>query len=310
MKSESNLEKLIDGGKFVVTAELGPPKSADIEAVRQKALLLKNCVDAVNVTDNQTAIVRMSSIAASAILVQLGVEPIMQMVTRDRNRIAMQSDILGASALGIKNVLCLTGDHQKFGNHPQSKNVFDLDSIQLIQMLKQMRDEKKFQNGEELRNSKNEPVVEPKFFIGAAENPFADPLDFRVIRLAKKISAGTDFIQTQPIFDFERFYKWMELIRERKLHEKIAILAGVMPVKSVKALQYMKNYVPGMSIPDELINRLEKATEPEEERIKICVEIIEKLKKIDGVKGVHIMAVEWEEIVPEIVQKAGLVHGG
>ncbi|MDO8733757.1 MAG: methylenetetrahydrofolate reductase [Elusimicrobiota bacterium] len=310
MKSDSNLEKLLESGKFVVTSELGPPKSADGETVRKKAQILKGFVDAVNITDNQTAIVRMSSIAAAVIVKEIGIEPVIQVVTRDRNRIAIQSDILGAAALGIKNVLCLTGDHQKFGNHPQSKNVFDMDSIQLIQMLKNMRDEKKFQCGEEIRNSKKEPLVEPKLFIGAAANPFADPLDFRVVRLAKKISAGADFIQTQPVFDFERFEKWMNLVREKNLHKKTAILAGVMPVKSVKALFYMKNNVPGMSIPDELINRLEKASDPKEERLKICVETIEKLKKTEGIRGVHIMAVEWEEIVPEIVKRAGLSPGG
>ena len=308
MKSNSNLEKLLETGKFVVTGELGPPKSADGETVRKKAQILKGFIDAVNITDNQTAIVRMSSIAAAVIVQEVGIEPVIQVVTRDRNRIAIQSDILGAAALGLKNVLCLTGDHQKFGNHPQSKNVFDIDGIQLIQMLKNMRDEKKFQCGEEIRNGKKEPIVEPKLFLGAAENPFADPLDFRVVRLAKKVSAGADFIQTQPVFDFERFEKWMDMVREKGLHKMTSILAGVMPVKSVKALQYMKNNVPGMSIPDELINRLEKATDPKEERIKICVETIEKLKKTEGIRGVHIMAIEWEEIVPEIVKRAGLIH--
>lgn len=304
--AKSGLEKLLESGKFVVTSELGPPKSADGETVRKKAQILKGFVDAVNITDNQTAIVRMSSIAAAVIVREIGLEPVIQVVTRDRNRIAIQSDILGAAALGIKNVLCLTGDHQKFGNHPQAKNVFDLDAIQLIKMLKDMRDEKKFQCGEEIRNSKKEPIVEPKLFIGAAANPFADPLEFRVVRLAKKISAGADFIQTQPVFDFERFEKWMDLVRKKDLHKKAAIIAGVMPVKSHKALLYMKNNVPGMSIPDELINRLEKATDPKEERLKICAETIEKLKKTEGIKGVHIMAVEWEEIVPEVVRRAGL----
>ena len=310
MKSASNLEKLLESGKFAVTSELGPPKSADGEAVRKKAQILKGFVDAVNITDNQTAIVRMSSISAAVIVREIGLEPVIQIVCRDRNRIAIQSDVLGAAALGIKNVLCLTGDHQKFGNHPQSKNVFDIDSIQLIQMLKNMRDDKKFQCGEEIRNGKKEPVVEPKLFIGAAANPFADPLEFRVVHLAKKISAGADFIQTQPVFDFERFEKWMNLVRKKNLHKKTAILAGVMPVKSHKALLYMKNNVPGMSIPDELIKRLEQASDPKEERLKICVETIEKLKKTEGIKGVHIMAVEWEEIVPEIVRRAGLIHTG
>jgi methylenetetrahydrofolate reductase (NADPH) len=252
----------------------------------------------------------MSSIASAVIVKEIGLEPIMQIVCRDRNRIAIQSDVLGAAALGIKNVLCLSGDHQKFGNHPQSKNVFDIDAIQLIKMLKTMRDEKKFQCGEEIRNSKKGPVVEPRLFIGAAANPFADPLDFRVIRLAKKISNGADFIQTQPVFDFKRFEEWMEMVRQKGLHKKTSILAGVMPVKSAKGFLYMKNNVPGMSIPDELVTRLEKASNPRDEGIRICVEVIEKLKKIEGIKGIHIMAVEWEEIVPEIVKMVGLIPSG
>ncbi len=303
MKSESNLERLLKDGKSVITAELGPPKSADGEAVRKKAEILKGCVDAVNITDNQTAIVRMSSIASAVIAMKAGIEPVIQIVCRDRNRLAIQSDILGAAALGIKNVLCLTGDHQVFGNHPQAKNVFDMDALQLIEMLRAMRDKKIFQCGEELRNSKKEPVVEPKLFLGAAANPFADPLDFRVMRLEKKIKSGAEFIQTQPVFDVERFEEWMRLSRDRGLHEKTAILAGVMPFKSVRMLQYMKKNIPGMSIPDELINRMEKASDPKVERINICVETAKKLMKVEGVKGIHIMAVEWEDIVPEIVEK-------
>lgn len=310
MKSGSNLEKLLKSNKFVVTTELGPPRSADPEVIRKKSAILRNCCDAVNITDNQTAVVRMSSIAGAVIVREMRLEPIIQIVCRDRNRIAIQSDILGAAALGIKNVLCLSGDHQKFGNHPQSKNVFDIDAIQLIQMLRTMRDEKKFQCGEEIRNSKKGPVVEPRLFIGAAANPFADPLDFRVIRLVKKISAGADFIQTQPVFDFKRFETWMEMVRQKGLHRKTSILAGVMPVKSAKVLLYMKNNVPGMSIPDELVTRLEKASNPKEEGVRICVEMIGKLKRIEGIKGIHIMAVEWEEIVPEIVKMAGLTLNG
>ena len=308
MKAGSNLENLLSQGKFVVTAELGPPKSADGDVVRRKAEILKGYVDAVNITDNQTAIVRMSSIASAVMVMEKGLEPVIQIVARDRNRIAIQSDILGAYALGIRNVLCLTGDHQKFGNHPRAKNVFDIDSIQMIKMLKDMRDEKKFQCGEEIRNSKKEPLVEPRLFIGAAANPFADPLEFRVIRLAKKIRAGADFIQTQPVFDVERFEKWMDMVRERGLHEQTAVLAGIMPVKSARVFHYMKKYVPGMSIPDSLIQRLEKAEDPKEERIKITLEIIERVREIPGVRGIHIMAVEWEEIVPQIVERAGLVR--
>lgn len=306
MKTESKLEKLLADGKFVVTAELGPPKSADVQVIQQKAAYLKDCVDAVNVTDNQTAIVRMCSLAVCKMLVDLGIEPVMQMVCRDRNRIALQSDVLGAYALGIKNILALTGDHQRFGNHPEAKGVFDLDAINLVAMLKKMRDEKKFLNGEEIKNSKKAPIVEPKIFVGAAANPFADPLEFRVLRLAKKITAGADFIQTQPVFDFPRFEKFIQMVKEQGLDKKTAILAGVMPVKSPKAMQYMKKEVPGMSIPDELIQRMEKTADPKEEGIKICIEAIQRLRKIDSIRGIHIMAVEWEEIVPQIMERAGV----
>lgn len=302
MKSGSNLEKILSAGHFAVTAELGPPKSADAEVVYKKVDILKGYADAVNITDCQTAVVRMSSIAAGSMLVSRGLEPIVQMTCRDRNRIAIQSDILGASALGVKNLLCLTGDHQKFGNHPQSKNVFDLDSIQLIKMVKDMRDEKKFQCGEELK-------VEPRFFIGAAENPFSDPFEFRALRLAKKVEAGIDFVQTQVVYNVEKFAKWMEMVRELGLHEKVFILAGVAPLKSVGMAKYMKNNVPGMDVPDEVIKRMTAAGKEgaKEEGINICIDVINQVKEIKGVAGVHVMAIECEEVVPEIVERAGLL---
>lgn len=300
-KSGSNLEKILSSGKFCVTAELGPPKGADIEVVKKKAEYLKGVVDAVNITDNQTAIVRMSSISASAILINLGLEPIMQMTTRDRNRIAIQSDIFGAYALGIRNMLCLTGDHQKFGNHPTSKNVFDLDSIQLINLVKVMRDEGKILCGEDIEGR-------PQMFIGAAENPFADPFEFRVVRLEKKVNAGVDFIQTQCIFDINRFKNFMKMVVDKGLHEKVYILGGVTPIKSVGMARYMASSVAGMIIPEELIKRLKDAgkEKAKEEGLKICIETIQQLKEIDGVKGVHIMAIEWESAVPEIVKRTGL----
>jgi methylenetetrahydrofolate reductase (NADPH) len=301
MKSGSNLEKLLRTGHFAVTAELGPPKNSDANVIKEKASILKGYVDAVNITDCQTAIVRMSSIAAAGILVHLGLEPIAQMTCRDRNRIAIQSDLLGASALGIKNLLCLTGDHQKFGNHPQSKNVFDLDSIQLLKVVKDMRDEKKFQCGEDI-------TIEPRFFIGAAANPFADPFEYRALRLEKKIKAGADFVQTQIVFNLDKFIKWMEMVRSLGLDKKAFILAGVAPIKSAGMAKYMKNKVAGMDVPDEIISRMEKAANPKEEGINICVEIINRLKEVKGISGVHIMAVEWEEAVPEIVNKAGLLR--
>ena len=302
MKSGSRLEKLLTGGHFVVTGELGPPKGADVAVVEKKANLLKGNVDSINVTDNQTAIVRMSSIAVSALLIRMGLEPNMQMVCRDRNRIAMQSDIFGAYALGIRNILCLSGDHQKFGNHPTAKNVFDLDSIQLIQTVKKMRDEHKVLGGDEIEGV-------PQMFIGAAANPFADPFEYRVIRLAKKATAGVDFIQTQCIYDMDKFERFMKMARDRGLHEKVFILAGVTPLKSVGMAKYMKEKVAGMEVPDEIIERMRKAGKEKarEEGLNICVEQIQRLRQVPGVHGIHLMAIEWEDAVHGIVERAGLL---
>jgi len=300
MKAGTNLEKVLASGKFAVTAEAGPPKGTSAEVIQKKGELLRHCCDAVNVTDNQTAIVRMSSLAGCMLLKQRGVEPVMQMVVRDRNRLAIQADVLGAVALGIGNILCLSGDHQKFGNHPTARGVFDIDSIQLIQTLKQMRDEKKFLSGEDI--SGEVPV-----FIGAAANPFADPFEFRVSRLAKKVKAGADFIQTQAVYDVARFAKWMEMASDRGLDKQVHILAGVIPIRSAGMARYMKDYVPGVSVPDEVVTRMEQAESPKEEGVKIILEIVEQLKEMPGVHGIHIMAVSWEDIVPEMVEKAGLM---
>lgn len=305
MNSESNLKKVLASGQFAVTAELGPPKNADAEVIRTKAKLLSGCADAVNITDCQTAIVRMSSITSSVILMQEGLEPVTQMTCRDRNRIAIQSDLLGAAALGLKNLLCLTGDHQKFGNHPNSTGVFDMDSIQLLQMVRMMRDEKVFQCGEEIKGEA------PDFFMGAAANPFADPFEFRALRLAKKIAAGAQFIQTQIVYNVEKFAAWMKAVRELGLHKKCCILAGVTPPKSIGMARYMKNNVPGMDVPDHVITRLKGAKDAkkdvQEEGINICADIINRVKEIEGVAGVHIMAIEWESAVPEITKRAGLL---
>lgn len=302
MKAGSNLEKILSGGGFAITGELGPPKGADVSVIERKANLLRGNVDAINITDNQTAIVRMSSIAVGAILHRLGLEPTMQMVARDRNRIAIQSDIFGAYALGIRNILCLSGDHQRFGNHPAAKNVFDLDSMQLIQTVKQMRDEHKVLGGDEIEGP-------PAMFIGAAANPFADPFEYRVIRLAKKVAAGADFIQTQCIYDLGKFERFMQMARDRGLHEKVHILAGVTPLKSVGMARYMKEKVAGMEVPDEIINRMKSAgkEKAKEEGINICVEQIQRLRQIPGVHGIHLMAIEWEEMVHTIVERAGLL---
>jgi methylenetetrahydrofolate reductase (NADPH) len=317
----SNLENILRAGHFAVTGELGPPQSADKNVIEEKAkLLIGNC-DAVNITDNQTAIVRMSSIAAGQLVVQAGLEPVIQMTCRDRNRLAIQSDLLGAYALGMRNLLCLTGDHQSFGNHPTAKNVFDLDSIQLLQIVKGMRDDCIFQCGDSMKG------IEPRFFIGAAAAPFADPIDYRPYRLAKKVKAGANFIQTQLVYDIQAFKKFMSKVRELGLHEKTFILAGVGPLKSLGMAKYMKKNVPGILVPDELIDRMAKASQEwkgiprsdltkedkiarskawKEEGIQICIELIQQLKEIQGVAGVHIMAIEWEEAVKPIVEGAGL----
>ena len=302
LKSGSNLEKVLKAGHFAFTGECGPPKGANVEHLKEKFEHLRGKVDAVNVTDNQTAVVRMSSAAASAIMVANGIEPNFQMVCRDRNRLAMMADILGAYSLGVRNMLCLSGDHQKFGNHPQSKNVYDIDSMQLIAMVKKMRDEGKFLNEEDI----DEP---PRMFIGAAANPFADPYEFRIYRLANKIDAGADFIQTQCIYNMPRFRDFMKKAVDMGLTEKAYILAGVTPMKSARMAQYMAKMVPGMDVPEDLIKRLQDAGKGKqaEEGIKFAIEQIEEFKDMEGVAGVHLMAIEWEHKVPEIAERAGVL---
>jgi methylenetetrahydrofolate reductase (NADPH) len=299
----SNLQRVLESGAFAVTAECGPPRSADADVVIRKGLLLKKCTDAVNVTDNQTAIVRMSSIAAAALLKSVGIEPVAQMVCRDRNRIALQSDALGAAALGIRNLLCLSGDHQKFGNQAQGKNVYDIDSMQLLRAITDMTGKGRFIGDDHVMD------VPPSLFVGAAENPFADPFEYRVERLEKKIAHGARFIQTQCVFNLEKFAKFMALVRKKGLHKKAFILAGVTPIKSAGMARYMRDKVAGMDVPEELIARVAKlkGEEARAEGIAICVETIKKLRKMEGVAGVHIMAIEWEEAVPQIVEQAGLM---
>ena len=302
LKSGSRLERTLAAGHFAVTAELGPPKGTDIEVIRKKAAFLKDRVDGVNLTDNQTAVVRMSSIGAGVLCVQMGLEPVVQMVCRDRNRIAMQSDILGATALGIRNLLCLSGDHQCFGNHGCAKNVYDIDSIQQLSMMKRLRDDKKFCNS-------NDPVEgEVPLFLGAAENPFAHPQAFRALRLKKKVEAGADFIQTQVIYDMDIFREWMKQVRNLGLHEQCHILAGVIPLKSAGMARYMAEKVSGVILPDTYIQRMAGAAKGQaaEEGIKICLEQIDALRTIEGVHGIHLMAIEWEHKVPHILERAGL----
>ena len=300
-KTPSKLEKILAAGHLAVTSECGPPRGSDPEVITKKAEMIKNHVDAINITDNQTSVTRLCSLASCIHLKLMGLEPVLQMVVRDRNRIAIQSDILGAASFDIHNILCLSGDHQIFGDNPQGQNVFDIDSMQLIQTVRLMRDEGKFLGGDEL----NRP---PRMFVGAAANPFADPFEIRVPRLAKKIAAGAEFIQTQCIYNLDKFELYMKQARDRGLHEKVAILAGVTPLKSAGMSKYMKNRVPGMDVPDEVVERMSGVSKEKQadEGIKICIETIQRLKEVEGVRGFHIMAIEWEEKVPEIVEASGL----
>jgi 5,10-methylenetetrahydrofolate reductase len=317
MKSGSNLERVLADGQFAVTAEIGPPMDADGEVVREKAKRLAGYADGFNITDNQTAVVRLSSIAASVILLQEGVEPVMQMVCRDRNRIAMQSDILGASALGIKNCLCIAGDHQsasasgRLKGHPGAKNVYDIDSIQQVAMLRKMRDEGLQEGGDPINKR-------PALFIGAAWTPCGDPIDYRPRRLKKKVDAGADFIQTQGVYDVELFASQMKIAGDLGLLDRTAILAGIIVPRSLGMMNYMNTAVAGISIPEELIKRmgdakkaagedkkLSKANQ-EQEGIKIAVELVEAVREIEGVRGVHLQAIEWEEAIPEVVKRAKL----
>jgi methylenetetrahydrofolate reductase (NADPH) len=301
VKTPSKLEKILNEGHYAVTSECGPPRGSNPEHIIKKAELIKDHVDAINITDNQTSMTRLCSLAACIRLKLMGLEPVLQMVTRDRNRIALQSDILGAASFDIHNILCLSCDHNSFGDCPQGQNVHDIDSMQLAQMVRLMRDEGKFISGDELDG-------QPQMFVGAAANPFADPFEIRVPRLAKKVAAGVEFIQTQCIYNLDKFEEWMKGVVDRGLHEKCYILAGLTPMKSVGMAKYMQKRVPGMDVPDEVITRLQGVEKDKQadEGIKMCIESIERLKEVEGVKGFHIMAIEWEEKVPEIVEAAGL----
>lgn len=302
----TRLERVLADGTFAVTVEVGPPRGADPETVRRKASFLRGVADAYNVTDNQTAVVRMSSIAGAKILLDEGLEPVMQMTVRDRNRIALQSDLLGAWALGLRNCLCISGDHQKAGaggklkGHPGAKNVFDVDSVQLLAILRDLR-ERGVQEGGDMVDA---PVP---FFIGAAWTPLAPPEDFRVLRLSKKVEAGADFIQTQAVYDVPRFSEAVERAREMGLTERTAMLAGIIVPRSAGMLRYMNANVPGVNVPEDLIARLKSARDPSAEGITVAVELIEAVRAIDGVRGVHLQAIEAEEVLPEIVERAGLL---
>ena len=301
MSYKSNLEKVLSEKGFAVTAEVGPPKGSDPGKIRHKGEVLRGFADAFNVTDNQTAVVRMSSLAGCCILLDMSLEPVMQMTCRDRNRIALQSDVLGAAAVGVRNILFVTGDHQSFGNHPGSKGVYDVDSIQLIRVVRNMRDQGVFQSGDEILSGK------PSVFIGGAANPFADPYEFRVDRLEKKIETGVDFIQTQSVFNLDKFNVWMDEVRSRGLDKKVHILAGVTPLKSLKMTDRMKFHVPGVDIPEEVYNRMKKAVDPKKEGFSISLELINEIKKINGVHGLHITALFWEDVIPSLLKETGFV---
>lgn len=301
MSYRSNLEKILSEGRFAVTAEIGPPKGADSNSIRDKVKLLRGSADAFNITDNQTAVVRLSSLAGSVILLQMDVEPIMQITCRDRNRIGLQSDVLGAAALGVRNMLCLTGDHQSFGNHPAAKGVFDVDSIQLLQIIKNMRDEGVFQSGDLLLSGR------PPVFLGASANPYADPFEYQVDRLRKKIDAGAEFIQTQSVYNVEKFSKWMDDVRSQGVDKRVHILAGVTPLKSIKMTERMKFHVPGTDVPDVVYQRMKHSSDPAKEGYRIALETISELKNLPGIHGIHITALFWEEIIPALVKDAALI---
>jgi len=303
MKTKSNLARILDIGQFAVTAEVTPPQNTEFDTIKKNINLIKGYVDAFNVPDGQAAVVAMASWAVCLAGIQEGLDAIVHMTCRDQNRIALQMDILAVSAFGVNNILCLSGDPIHFGNHPKAKPVFDLDSIHLIKMVKQLRDDKKFDNGELIVGT------EPRLFIGAAINPSAQPLEATVNRLKDKATAGADFVQTQPIYNIEGFKKWMDLVRERGLHKQVKIIAGITPITSLAAARYMKTKVPNMDIPDTMIERLKNVRNKEEaaeEGIEIAVETIEQLKRIEGVAGVHVMTLQREELVPKICNAANL----
>jgi methylenetetrahydrofolate reductase (NADPH) len=299
--SPSMLRTVLESGRFAITAEIGPPRGADAEPVRRKAAALRDWVTAVNITDNQGACTRLSSWAGSLAAMAVGVEPIMQLTCRDRNRIALQSELLSAAAVGIPNVLVMTGDHTRLGDQPAAKPVFDLDSVQLLWVARMMRDEERLLSG---RSVKPPPAV----FLGAVENPSAPPVEFRAARLGKKVAAGAQFAQTQYVFDVRAFASWMAQVRDLGLHERCHILAGVGPILSLRALSHMEQRVPGVQVPCEVSRRLRgvAANKTADEGVAICAETIAALRQIPGVAGVHVMAVGGEDRIPAILQLAGL----
>ncbi|MGI0149778.1 MAG: methylenetetrahydrofolate reductase [Thermoplasmata archaeon] len=299
MHSGSRLERILASGTFAVTAEIAPPASADATQIRKHAAQYRSVVDACNVTDCTRALVRISSLAAAAIAIQEGVEPVMQMVLRDRNRIALQADLLGAAALGVRNVMCLWGDPPTAGNETNAKGVFDLKTEEMIDMFRNLRDRGVLRGGDTVEQP-------PKVFIGAAADPFRGSKEESFGKLRAKVTAGADFVQTQAIYDVDAFEEWMRLVRKEWLHEKVYILGGVIPLKSSKMARFMVQKL-GAVIPKHIMDRMDKAPEPKAEGVSLAVRTIKAVKKIEGVRGVHLMPVGWEYIVPRIVKEAGLV---
>jgi methylenetetrahydrofolate reductase (NADPH) len=300
--SPGRLERVLRAGRFAVTAEIAPPDSADPNEVYLRARIFDGYVDAINATDGSGANCHMSSVGVCALLTREGYATIMQASCRDKNRIGMQGDILGAAAMGVANVLCLTGDGVQAGDQPDAKPVFDLDCMSLIETVRTMRDDSRLRSGRKLTQS-------PKLFIGGAANPFAQPFEFRPERLAKKIAAGAQFVQTQYCYDIEMLKRYMERVREMGLHEQVYILVGVGPLASANAARWIRAHVPGVHIPDEIIDRLAGAEKPKLEGRKICVELIQQIREIEGVHGVHVMAYRQEEAVAEIIDASGVLEG-
>ena len=300
--SPGRLERVLRTGIFAVTTEISPPDSADPEEVYTRARIFDGYVDAMNATDGSGANCHMSSVGVCSLLTRKGYAMVMQVSCRDRNRIAIQGDVLGAAAMGVANVLCLTGDGVQAGDQPEAKPVFDLDCMSLLHSIKTMRDESRFTSGRVLTSP-------PHVFIGAAANPFVPPFDFRPLRLAKKVTAGAQFVQTQYCYDIDRLKQYMQQVRDLGLHETVFILIGVGPLASARAAEWIRNNVPGIHIPDEVITRLKGAEKQKREGVQLCIELIQEIKQIEGVSGVHIMAYRQEEGVAEIVDRSGVLEG-
>jgi len=298
--SPGRLERVLREGRFAVTAEIAPPDSANPGDVYKRAALFDGCVDALNATDGSGAHCHMSSVGMCSLLTRRGYAMVMQVSCRDRNRIAIQGDVLGASAMGVSNILCLTGDGVQCGDHPEAKPVFDLDCMSTLRMIRGMRDDERFLSGRKLTSP-------PPVFIGGAANPFAPPHDYRPLRLAKKVDAGAQFVQTQYCYDVEMFKSYMQAVRDAGTDERVFILSGVGPLASARSAEWICNNVAGVHIPTAVIDRLRRAKNQAEEGVKICVELMQQLKEIKGVHGIHIMAFRQEHRVAEIVERSAVL---